>query len=550
MSKLPAALLLTLLVPAAMAQASWVSDIVPLGDDNRLVYVRDAEGNRVPEFSRAGYGGGGVPLPTVPTVETVSPVNGDDTASIQAAIDAASARAPDAAGVRGAVELAAGVYEVSGTLAIRASGVVLRGAGDGDDPGADTILRRSGQNGSPVIVAGRSEANAGDAIIRRDATRRPATITDDVVEIGQTTFTVDAPEPYAAGDEIVVFHPATIGWINSVDGGGTAGDARWGVGEMPIAYVRTVASVEGSTVTVDAPMYARLVESTSPSYIYLRDQRDVTKRVGVESLRIDIETQSTSDETQAENAVVLALVENGWVRNVTALHFWHAGVSVQNSRYVTVQDARALEPHSLIEGERRYNFEVVKSQLVLFQGNEASQARHAYVGNGETLDSGVVFLDNTSVDAFTSSEAHRRWGQGFLYDNHVEIGSRGTGTSNRRIHLGNRGDFGTGHGWSCANCVVWNAQMNGALVIVEKPPTAQNYAIGVQGAVSNRGPFLFTPDAYIEGTNREGLDPRSLYLRQLRDRQTPVAAEGDDHGESAPAAAESQPDFRRHAPGL
>ena len=217
----------------------------------------------------------------------------------------------------------------------------------------------------------------------------------------------------------------------------------------------------------------------------------------------------------------LALVEDGWVQRVTARHFWRAGVRVENSRYVTVRDSRALAPHSVVDGGRRYNFMVEKSQLVLFQGNVASHGRHAYVGNGETLDSGIVFLDNVSEDAFTSSEAHRQWSMGFLYDHHTEVGSVGRETHDRRIHLGNRGDYGTQHGWACANCVVWNAQMNGALVIVEKPPTAQNYAIGVQGAVSSRGPFLASTP-YIEGTNRADLSPRSLYLRQLADRLRPV----------------------------
>ena len=526
MTRLAAALLVAALAaPAATAQSGWSSEIVrPDGDQGRLVYVSDAEGNRVPDFSHAGYRAGGVGLPEVPTVETVVPVDGDDTASIQAALDAVSALPANADSIRGAVELAPGTYEVSGTLTVRTGGVVLRGAGDGDDPSTNTILRRSGENQDPVVLVGKAEAGRGDALIRRKSGRLTASITDDVVEIGQTSFSVEGTDSYAAGDEIVVFHPATIGWINSVDGGGTASDNRWGVGDMPIGYARTIVAVDGPVITVDAPMFARLVKSVSPSYIYLRERSDVIEEVGVESLRIDIETQSTSDETQARNALVLTLVENGWVRDVTALHFWHAGVSVQNSRYVTVQDSRAIEPHSIVTGERRYNFEVAVSQLVLFQGNEASDARHAYVGNGQQLDSGIVFLDNTSSDASTSSEAHRRWGQGFLFDNHVEIGSTGTGTSDRRIHLGNRGDYGTGHGWSCANCVVWNAQMNGSLVVVEKPPTAQNYAIGVQGNVSNVGPFLGNTLPYIEGTNRPGLDPRSLYLRQLADRQLPVAA--------------------------
>ena len=524
------ALLTFLLASAVGATAqTWESEIVSTGPGGGLEYVSDEEGNRVPNFGWAGYASGLVPLPTVPTVVTVAPAEGDDTASIQAALDDVMAQTPDADGFRGAVELDAGTYEISGTLVIRESGVVLRGAGDDEDPATNSVLRRSGANQDPIIYVGRSESASGDALIRRVSTRAPAVISNERLPVGTLSFEVDNPERYSAGDPIVVYHPATLNWINAVDRGATASDAPWGVGEFPIAFARTVESVDGSTVTLDAPTFYRLDKPVSPSYIYLRDDSGLIRDVGVEDLRIDIETVSPTDETQAEDAVVLALVEDGWVTGVTALHFWHAGISVQNSRYVTVRDSRALEPHSLVEGSRRYNFEVYKSQLVLFQGNLASKARHAYVGNGTTLDSGIVFLDNTSEDAFTSSEAHRQWGMGFLYDNHTEIGSSGSGTSDRRIHLGNRGDYGTGHGWACANCVVWNAHMNGALVVVEKPPTAQNYAIGVQGNVSSRGPFLATTP-YIEGTNRPNLDPRSLYLRQLADRQRPVSVAADASG--------------------
>ena len=57
------------------------------GADGKLVYVPDEQGNTIPDSSHAGYGGGGVPIPTVPVKETIWPVAGDNTANIQAAID-------------------------------------------------------------------------------------------------------------------------------------------------------------------------------------------------------------------------------------------------------------------------------------------------------------------------------------------------------------------------------------------------------------------------------------------------------------------------------
>ncbi len=405
---------------------------------------------------------------------------------------------------------------------------MLRGAGDGEDPATSTVLVREDPGQEPIIFVGRINSAGGDAIIRRVQGRAFSFVADDIVPVGARSVRVLNPERMRPGLEVVVYHPATAQWIEAVDGGATFSDPDWQVNEYPIGYARTVLEVDGDRITLDAPLFYRLDRSISQSYVYPRDVSGVIEEVGIEDMRIEIETRGPTDETQAQNALEVVLVENGWVTNVTARHFWHAGISVKNSRYVTVRDCQALEPHSIVTGSRRYNFEVEKSQLILFEGNYATDARHAYVGNGTTLDSGIIFLDNTSENAFTSSESHRQWGTGFLYDNHTEIGSNGTGTSDRRIHLGNRGDFGTSHGWACANCVVWNAEMNGALVIVEKPPTAQNYAIGVQGQVSNRGPFLFRSDSYIEGTNQEGLEPRSLYLRQLADGYRPVANESGD----------------------
>ena len=46
---------------------------------------------------------------------------------------------------------------------------------------------------------------------------------------------------------------------------------------------------------------------------------------------------------------------------------------------------------------------------------------------------------------------HKRWVQGVLYDNVVETAVDGT-----YILLGNRGDWGTQHGWAAAHSVIWN----------------------------------------------------------------------------------------------
>src|SRR5262249_13069577 len=90
------------------AQSGPTSQWVFPGDAGGLHYQALPNGETIMDFSPAGYMGGGVALPSVPVLQTVSPSGGDDTGAIQAAINAVSALAPDSNGFRGAVLLTAG----------------------------------------------------------------------------------------------------------------------------------------------------------------------------------------------------------------------------------------------------------------------------------------------------------------------------------------------------------------------------------------------------------------------------------------------------------
>ena len=153
------------LAPAALAsgqqtgqQSEQETDLRPTvsrihpGPTGKLIYTPDEQGNTIPDFSHAGYGGGGVPIPTVPIKETIWPVAGDNTANLQAAIDRVSALPIDESGFRGAVLLRMGYYRMATPITIQASGVVLRGEGMGD---IGTILIGTG---NPRAAEG---ANAG-----------------------------------------------------------------------------------------------------------------------------------------------------------------------------------------------------------------------------------------------------------------------------------------------------------------------------------------------------------------------------------------------------
>lgn len=124
----------------------------------------------------------------------------------------------------------------------------------------------------------------------------------------------------------------------------------------------------------------------------------------------------------------------------------------------------------------------------------------------------------TISGAYGPSEGHRKWSQGLLYDNHLELD--GPRFIPRLLGLCNRGYYGTGHGWATVHSVAWACDVADGDLIVQQPPTGQNYAIGCAGNVSGEcPPALFPcPGGYIEGANQPNLQPRSLYLAQLEDR--------------------------------
>src|SRR5687768_3538432 len=110
--RMSAILPMLVLVGAAALAAQGRSRWVYPGAAGRLQYTADERGNRIMDFSHAGYKGGGVRSPEVRVVRTVKPIAGDNTAQIQAAIDEVAKLSVDSSGFRGAVLLERGTYDV------------------------------------------------------------------------------------------------------------------------------------------------------------------------------------------------------------------------------------------------------------------------------------------------------------------------------------------------------------------------------------------------------------------------------------------------------
>lgn len=170
---LSAAFIATLRCLDSNAAETAFSEWVHPGADGKLVYKTTAAGDRIMDFSYAGYMAGGVALPNVPVKKTVEPAGDpgkDDTAAIQAAIDEV-AKLPLVDGFRGVVQLGPGDFTCGSAINIRDSGIVLRGSGSGlDDKPATTIKMVGGKHAAIVIsmlAAGRQSVH------RSTTTNRP-----------------------------------------------------------------------------------------------------------------------------------------------------------------------------------------------------------------------------------------------------------------------------------------------------------------------------------------------------------------------------------------
>lgn len=487
-----------LLIAGSLAADTFSSLVFP-GPDGRLDYVGYANegqastGNLMIDFSQAGYRGGGVAIPWVPVELALDPVpgGGDDHARIQAAIDTVSALPLSPSGFRGTLLLRAGTYNVSETLHVNASGVVIRG--EGQHTGGTVITLTATVQDNLIEFAGSS----GWTTIGGTTT----SITDSVVPSGTSTFTVADASGFAVGDRIIIKRTPNQAWIDLLD------MAQWGwtaagyTSELP----RRVTAIDGNTLTVDAPLVHAMETQYGGADVYRYHFDGAITNVGIEHIRLESTYTSNTDEDHGWSAVMFRRVEDAWARQVTARHFGYACVDIrEESQFVTVEDCAQLDPKSIITGARRYSFRIDDSSFILFQRCYTREGRHDYVTQSKTAGPNV-FVDCVAENVHSDIGPHHRYSEGILFDN-VKGGP---------INVQNRTSSGTGHGWAGSQTVFWNCQ--GSSLICDAPKAAMNFAIGCvgtkrEGSFAPGEPFGFWESEQVPVT------PRSLYYTQLADR--------------------------------
>jgi hypothetical protein len=496
---------------AERANSRWVYP----GPDGKLVYKTTPAGDRIMDFSHAGYMGGGVALPTVPVRRTVQLAGReDDTAVIQKAIDAVAAM-PLEKGLRGAVLLAPGTFTCLGTITLPAAGVVLRGSGSGAMLGDWTTIKLAGKPHLAIAVRGPNAAAQGGSGGEGAGAVRTS-IADAYVPSGAMSFRVADAAGFAAGDTISIRRPVTEAWVKFMHMDDLVRDGQpqtWLAPGRVTTTERRIAAISGNTLTLDAPLSDSFDSKylNPPGTTVVKTSPQGISQCGVEDLHIESPPQEIN-HTQPHYTALRINGQDCWVRDVVIDETMNSvGVG---GRRITLQRVavRRKVPH--LGSSKPAEFAPNGSQVLLDRCSvQGDNVWFAATGGGVA---GPIVLLNCTFRGKGRAESHQRWSTGMLYDN--------CRAPEGGIEYRNRGSMGSGHGWSMGWGVVWNCEAQD--YIVQNPPGAINWLIGSTGQ-SKQAPRPFgsgpnLPEGILD-SHGTPVAPQSLYLAQLAERLGPQA---------------------------
>jgi hypothetical protein len=498
--------------------------------DGRLVYGHDAQGNRIPDFSYAGYGASGVAIPNVPAKSTVSPPEGggDATALIQQAIDRVSALPLDRRGLRGAVVLEPGTYQIATSLHIQASGVVLRGRSG--EAGETVLLPTNPVARTLVEIGGTGKVTAAGP---------QHAVTDAYVPVNARTVTLDSTAGLAVGDRVIVQRPQTQAWIHAIgmDTIPPRSDGKpikqWSP-DSGLQFQRRITAIHGSRITLDVPLTNALEKQFTNATVWKYTFAGRISQVGLENLSSDGIAMG-GDPTVANGTgffnvtfVNLDAVENAWVRNTVVTRYSQPYQVGTGALRVSILHTQSLHmdqimPQDISDQPFTYG---ISGQLVLVRDAVVTGSNvHAWTTQSR-VPGPNVFSDFKETNLGTrkfDSGPHQRWASGILAEDLTMTTT--PGANYPATELEDRQNFGTGQGWGAGDSVLYNVAST--TWRVEGPPTAHNWAIGIVG--THIAPHPTPP--HVDGDFQQVgmfVRPHSLYDEQLRERLGRVPAEEED----------------------
>lgn len=473
---------------------------VHITDDRQLEYGAYPNGDRVPDYSWCGYRQSEVPIPYVPARVSVSaPEDGSDaTALIQQAIDYVSLLPMGADGFRGAVELGAGGFHLSGQLLVRTSGVVLRGQPT-TSPGSVSATE--------VVAEGTRKDELIRVLCRDDSRQVGDTLwsTHDYVAVGASFIPLRQPHHLSVGDAVRVVRPCTAAWLAAL-GTDQIGHqqeynfSRWTPGQYEQRMERTIVEVRSDGVVVDVPLPISLDPSYGGGYVLAVHEPGRLHNVGIEQIAFTsaYDAANHKDEQHRWQAVTMDFVQDGWVRRISARHFAGSAVMLlEGASRVTVEDCLFLEPVSEEANHRRYAFHTC-GQQTLFQRCFSHRGYHSFsVGRGVPGPNAFVQCHDEQPLSFSGSTGGMS--SGILFDRCTLSGGW--------LNFDYRDIADRGSAWTAANSMCWATRASQTHIVT--PPTAHNWGYGLWTQPFGNGYYQ---------CSHTFVNPESLFYAQLAAR--------------------------------
>ena len=451
------------------------------------------------DYSTCGYHASEEAIPDVGVAVYVAWQDGDCSSLIQAAIDQVCRQKPNANGHRGAVLLGEGTFRLDQPLRITQSGIVVRGMGR-----EATILRKTGcDRGAIIYIEGAINPTPADTLFLADA----------CVMAGSTTLPLSAYEgqALAVGDRIDIVRPSTREWISHLkmeDFGGGLDYTGWKPTDIDITWDRTVTAIQGSTLTLDAPITTTLDPIFGTSYILRNRHEGEVRECGIENLTLEsaIVSDNLKDEDHCWDGIFAEHARDCWVRRVSFHHLAGSAVNLQkHTSRITVEDCVASDPISEIGGWRRCVF-LTRGQQTLVQRCVSRQGIHDYAA-GFCAAGPNAFVQCEGEQSLGFSGSIGSWASGLLFDIVNIDGSD--------LLFANLEQFQFGTGWNTANSMLWQCTAS-TLCCYSPDEDNRNSAHGCWGTLTGNGEWT---------SSNDHVTPRSLFYDQLERRLTSLSSD-------------------------